>query len=126
LKKFISHWVDRSQYPELSANEQHFLSHILTFEQHFLSHILTFFAATAGIINDNLLLNFSPVLVQSPKVSCFYGFQITIENAHTYIYSLLIMVLILSVSEHTHLFQAINILHHCAPHKANWALCWAV
>ena len=58
-------------------------------ERHFLKHILAFFAASDGIVNENLAVNFSNE-VQWPEARAFYGFQIMIENVHAETYSLLI------------------------------------
>jgi len=51
-------------------------------ERHFVTHILAFFAASDGIVNENLAMNFSSE-VQSAEARCFYGFQIAIENIHS-------------------------------------------
>ncbi|GMF30504.1 unnamed protein product [Phytophthora fragariaefolia] len=58
-------------------------------ERFFIKHVLVFFAASGGIVNENLTMNFSNE-VQVPEARCFYGFQITIENVHSEVYSLLI------------------------------------
>uniref|UniRef100_A0A2I2Z7S5 Ribonucleotide reductase regulatory TP53 inducible subunit M2B n=1 Tax=Gorilla gorilla gorilla TaxID=9595 RepID=A0A2I2Z7S5_GORGO len=58
-------------------------------EKYFISHILAFFAASDGIVNENLVERFSQE-VQVPEARCFYGFQILIENVHSEMYSLLI------------------------------------
>jgi ribonucleotide reductase beta subunit family protein with ferritin-like domain len=58
-------------------------------EQHFISHVLAFFAASDGIINENLSGNFATEIT-SPEAQCFYGFQIAVENIHSETYSLLI------------------------------------
>jgi len=58
-------------------------------KQHFVSHVLTFFAASDGIVNENLSGNFATE-VTSPEARCFYGFQIAVENIHSKTYSLLI------------------------------------
>ena len=58
-------------------------------EQHFVSNILAFFAASDGIVNENLVERFSQE-VQIPEARCFYGFQIMMENIHSEMYSLLI------------------------------------
>ena len=58
-------------------------------ERHFISHILAFFAASDGIVNENLVERFASE-VQYPEARCFYGFQIAIENIHSEVYSLLI------------------------------------
>jgi ribonucleoside-diphosphate reductase subunit M2 len=58
-------------------------------EKHFISHVLAFFAASDGIVNENLLERFSQE-VQATEARCFYGFQIAMENVHSEMYSLLI------------------------------------
>ena len=58
-------------------------------ERHFISHVLAFFAASDGIVNENLVINFMQD-VTIPEARCFYGFQIAIENIHAETYSLLI------------------------------------
>eukprot|EP00741_Cyanophora_paradoxa_P025549 tig00000383_g24655.t1 len=64
-------------------------------ERHFISHVLAFFAASDGIVNENLAVNFSRE-VQIPEARCFYGFQIAMENVHSETYSLLIDTYILA------------------------------
>ena len=58
-------------------------------EQHFVKHVLAFFAASDGIVNENLCERFMSE-VQLPEARCFYGFQIAIENIHSEMYSRLI------------------------------------
>lgn len=58
-------------------------------ERHFVSHVLAFFAASDGIVNENLVERFSQE-VQVTEARCFYGFQIMMENIHSEMYSLLI------------------------------------
>ena len=58
-------------------------------ERHFISHVLAFFAASDGIVNENLAINFLSE-VQYAEAKCFYGFQIAMENIHSETYSLLI------------------------------------
>ncbi|RYG25352.1 MAG: ribonucleoside-diphosphate reductase, partial [Chitinophagaceae bacterium] len=58
-------------------------------ERHFISHVLAFFAASDGIVNENLAVNFMSE-VQLPEARCFYGFQIMMENIHSETYALLI------------------------------------
>jgi hypothetical protein len=62
---------------------------LLPTEQHFISHVLAFFAASDGIVNENLTGNFATE-VTLPKARCFYGFQIAVKNIHNETYSLLI------------------------------------
>ena len=60
-------------------------------ERHFISHVLAFFAASDGIVNENLAANFMTE-IQSPEARCFYGFQIAVENIHSETYSLSLTV----------------------------------
>lgn len=76
-------------------------------ERYFISHILAFFAASDGIVNENLLERFSNE-VQIPEARCFYGFQIMIENVHSEMYSLLIDTYVKEPSQRDHLFDAID------------------
>ena len=75
-------------------------------EQHFIKHVLAFFAASDGIVNENLTINFMKE-VQIPEARCFYGFQIAIENIHSETYSLLIDTYIKDPDERRYLFNAI-------------------
>ncbi|KAF3021917.1 hypothetical protein G7054_g13318 [Neopestalotiopsis clavispora] len=91
-------------------------------EQYFISHILAFFAASDGIVNENLVERFSGE-VQIPEARCFYGFQIMMENIHSETYSLLIDTYIKEPSQRTYLFNAIDTIP-CIRRKADWALRW--
>lgn len=91
-------------------------------ERHFISHILAFFAASDGIVNENLALNFMSE-VQVPEARCFYGFQIMMENIHSETYALLIDTYIKNPKEKTHLLHAIDTVP-CVQKKAEWALKW--
>ncbi len=91
-------------------------------EQHFIKHVLAFFAASDGIVNENLVLHFMKD-VQLPEARCFYGFQIAVENIHAETYSLLIDTYIKDAKEKTFLFNALDNLE-CVKKKANWALKW--
>jgi ribonucleoside-diphosphate reductase beta chain len=91
-------------------------------ERHFISHVLAFFAASDGIVNENLAMNFSNQ-VQWPEARCFYGFQITIENIHSESYSLLIDTYIKDPLEKEKLFKAIETVP-CVKKKADWAITW--
>lgn len=91
-------------------------------ERHFISHILAFFAASDGIVNENLSGNFATE-VQSPEARCFYGFQIAVENIHSETYSLLIDTYIKDQKEKLHLLHAIETVP-CVQKKASWALKW--
>jgi len=91
-------------------------------ERHFIKHVLAFFAASDGIVNENLAENFVRQ-VQYTEAKFFYGFQITIENIHSETYSLLIDTYIKDPVEKDKLFHAIDTLD-CVKKKANWALNW--
>lgn len=91
-------------------------------EQHFIKHVLAFFAASDGIVNENLVVNFMQD-VTIPEARCFYGFQIAIENIHAETYSLLIDTYIKDNTEKDKLFNAIETLV-CVKKKANWAMNW--
>jgi ribonucleoside-diphosphate reductase beta chain len=91
-------------------------------EKHFISHILAFFAASDGIVNENLAVNFMSE-VQLPEARCFYGFQIMMENIHSETYALLIDTYIKDPAEKDRLFHAIETVP-CVGKKAEWALKW--
>lgn len=91
-------------------------------ERFFIKHILAFFAASDGIVNENLAINFMND-VQIPEARCFYGFQIAIENIHSETYSLLIDTYIKDPTERSYLFNAIETVP-CVKKKAHWALRW--
>lgn len=91
LSKDMTHWEDR-----LNADERFFIS-----------RVLAFFAASDGIVNENLVVRFSKE-VQIPEARCFYGFQIMIENIHSEMYSLLIDSYIKDPIERDFLFRAVD------------------
>jgi ribonucleoside-diphosphate reductase beta chain len=91
-------------------------------EKHFIKHVLAFFAASDGIVNENLAENFLSE-VQYTEAKFFYGFQIAMENVHSETYSLLIDTYIKDTAEKNHLFNAIETLD-CVKKKADWALRW--
>ncbi|KAG6283122.1 Ribonucleotide-diphosphate reductase (RNR), small subunit [Claviceps purpurea] len=91
-------------------------------EKYFISHILAFFAASDGIVNENLVERFSGE-VQVPEARCFYGFQIMMENIHSETYSLLIDTYIKEHAQREYLFNAIETIP-CIRKKADWALHW--
>jgi ribonucleoside-diphosphate reductase beta chain len=91
-------------------------------EKHFVKHVLAFFAASDGIVNENLAINFMNE-VQYPEARCFYGFQIMMENIHSETYSLLIDTYIKDAEEKDKLFHAIDHMPAVAQ-KADWALRW--
>lgn len=91
-------------------------------EKHFIKHILAFFAASDGIVNENLAENFLAE-VQYSEASFFYGFQIAMENIHSETYSLLIDTYIKDSKEKDYLFNAVDNIP-CVKTKADWALRW--
>ncbi len=91
-------------------------------EQRFIKHVLAFFAASDGIVAENLAERFLTE-VQLPEARCFYGFQIAMENVHSETYSLLIDTYIKDTQEKTRLFQAMETIP-CVKKKADWALKW--
>lgn len=91
-------------------------------ERFFISRVLAFFAASDGIVNENLAINFIQE-VQYAEARCFYGFQIMIENIHSEMYSLLIDTYIKDHKEKDYLLRAIDTID-CVQKKANWALQW--
>jgi len=105
LSKDYSHWVGLS-------ND----------EQHFISMILAFFAASDGIVSENLAERFMKD-VQVSEARAFYGFQIAMENIHSTTYSLLIESYIKDKEEKNKLFNAIT-NYPCIKKKADWAQKW--
>jgi ribonucleoside-diphosphate reductase beta chain len=91
-------------------------------EKYFIKHILAFFAASDGIVNENLAENFVGE-VQYPEAKFFYGFQIMMENIHSETYSLLIDTYVKDEAEKHELFHAIETFP-AIKEKAEWALKW--
>jgi ribonucleoside-diphosphate reductase beta chain len=91
-------------------------------EKHFVKHVLAFFAASDGIVNENLAENFVKE-VQYTEAKFFYGFQIMMENIHSETYSLLIDTYIKDKEEQNRLFNAIDTVP-AVQKKAQWALKW--
>ncbi len=91
-------------------------------DQHFIKHVLAFFAASDGIVLENLAERFL-CEVQIPEARCFYGFQIAMENVHSETYSLLIDTYIKDTAEKNHLLHAMKTIP-VIEKKAAWALKW--
>ena len=91
-------------------------------EKYFVKNVLSFFAASDGIVNENLAENFLKE-VQYPEAKFFYGFQLMMENIHSLMYSLLIDTYVSSPEEKDECFHAIDRLP-AVQKKANWALNW--
>ncbi|MBC7747007.1 MAG: ribonucleotide-diphosphate reductase subunit beta [Methylotenera sp.] len=91
-------------------------------ERYFVKHILAFFAASDGIVNENLAENFVNE-VQYAEAKFFYGFQIMMENIHSETYSLLIDTYVKDEAEKDELFNALEVFP-AIKKKADWALKW--
>merc|ERR1712099_149771 len=91
-------------------------------EQHFIKHILAFFAASDGIVLENLASQFSTE-VQLPEARAFYGFQMAMENIHSETYSLLIEQYVRDPAEQEEVFNAIATMP-AVKEKAEWAIQW--
>lgn len=107
---------------DLSADVLDWENKLNNDERHFIKHVLAFFAASDGIVNENLAENFLSD-VQYTEAKFFYGFQIMMENVHSETYSLLIDTLIKDPKEKTYLFNAVDTIP-CVKKKADWALRW--
>jgi len=91
-------------------------------ERFFVGRVLAFFAASDGIVNENLVERFSDD-VHIPEAKCFYGFQIMMENIHSEMYSILIDSYIKDFDERKFLFEAVDNIPSIRK-KADWALKW--
>ncbi|XP_070705079.1 ribonucleoside-diphosphate reductase subunit M2 [Pempheris klunzingeri] len=118
-KAEASFWT--AEEVDLSKDLQHWES-LKDEERYFISHVLAFFAASDGIVNENLVERFTQE-VQVTEARCFYGFQIAMENIHSEMYSLLIDTYIREPREREYLFNAIETLP-CVKKKADWAINW--
>jgi ribonucleoside-diphosphate reductase beta chain len=107
---------------DLSPDLQDWENKLTKDEKHFIKHVLAFFAASDGIVNENLAVNFMKE-VQWPEARCFYGFQIMIENIHSETYSLLIDTYIKDQKDKNYLFHAVDTVP-CVGKKADWAMRW--
>ena len=106
---------------DLSQDLEHWaaLTHA---ERHFITHVLAFFAASDGIVLENLIERFCND-VQLPEARCFYSFQAAMENVHSETYSLLLDTYIKDSEEKSRLFRAIEEIP-CVQRKAEWAIRW--
>src|ERR1700741_253547 len=107
---------------DLASDQQDWETKLNKDEKHFIKHVLAFFAASDGIVNENLAINFLNE-VQYPEARCFYGFQVMMENIHSETYSLLIDTYIKDTVEKDRLLHAIDTVP-CVKKKAEWALRW--
>ena len=90
-------------------------------ERHFVKHILAFFAASDGIVVENLAQQFMDDMRDVPEARFFYGFQVAMENVHSEMYTLLLDTYIQDPTEKASLFNAIEEIP-CIKAKADWAL----
>ena len=111
----------RAEEIDLSKDIKHWAT-LNNDEQHFIKHILAFFAASDGIVLENLGQRFMNE-AQIAEARAAYGFQIMMENIHSETYSLLIDTLVKEEREKTNLFEAIN-NYPCIKKKADWAIKW--
>ena len=118
-KAEASFWT--AEEVDLSDDRKHWES-LTDDEKHFISHVLAFFAASDGIVLENLAVRFMKD-VQVPEARAFYGFQVAIENIHSEMYSLLIDTYIRDAKEKQFLFKAIENIP-CVGKKADWAMRW--
>jgi ribonucleoside-diphosphate reductase subunit M2 len=91
-------------------------------EKFFIKHVIAFFAASDGIVSENLAMRFMSD-IQLSEARAFYGFQIAMENIHSEMYSLLIDTYIKDIDEKTKLFEALKHFP-CIKKKADWAIKW--
>lgn len=119
-KAEASFWT--AEEVDLSKDVDHWEHRLTDDERFFISRVLAFFAASDGIVNENLCVRFSKE-VQVAEVRCFYGFQIMIENIHSEMYSLLIDTYIRDPAQRDFLFRAIETIP-CVARKAEWAMKW--
>ncbi|KAL5701692.1 ribonucleoside-diphosphate reductase [Ranunculus cassubicifolius] len=118
-KALASFWT--AEEVDLSQDMQHW-EKLSDSEKYFISHVLAFFAASDGIVLENLAARFLKD-VQAPEARAFYGFQIAMENIHSEMYSLLLETYIKDSKEKDRLFNAVENIP-CVARKANWALDW--
>ncbi|KAJ6860413.1 ribonucleoside-diphosphate reductase small chain [Populus alba x Populus x berolinensis] len=118
-KAEASFWT--AEEVDLSSDIRHW-ENLTPDEKHFISHVLAFFAASDGIVLENLAGRFMKE-VQVSEARAFYGFQIAIENIHSEMYSLLLETYIKDSGEKNRLFHAMETVP-CVAKKAQWALRW--
>lgn len=118
-KHMASFWT--AEELDLSQDQKDWQT-LSTDEQHFIKMVLAFFAASDGIVLENLAERFLTE-VQLPEARCFYGFQMAMENVHSETYSLLIDTYIKDPTEKDRLFRAMETMPSIGE-KAQWALRW--
>lgn len=134
-------WFSKKKYPDLAALDKkaracywtckevdlsrdldHWNNKLNDNERHFISYVLAFFAASDGIVNENLCERFMRD-VDIDEAECFYTFQYKMENIHSEMYSLLIFTYIKNEEERKKLFSAMVTIP-CVRKKASWAMRW--
>jgi len=115
-----SFWV--VEEVDLASDTEHWENRLTSDERFFVSHVLAFFAASDGIVNENIVVNMMNA-VQLPEARCFYGFQVMMENVHSEMYGLLIDTYISDGDEKSLLFNAIEHVPGVRL-KAEWAIRW--
>lgn len=118
-KAVASFWT--AEEIDLTKDRDHWVK-LTKDEQEFIKHTLAFFAASDGIVNENLALRFMNE-IDITEVKCFYGFQIAMENIHSETYSLLIDTYIDDPIEKDRLLNAIETIP-IIQKKANWCFKW--
>ncbi|KAK8953206.1 Ribonucleoside-diphosphate reductase small chain C [Platanthera guangdongensis] len=119
-KAEASFWTVESV--DLSGDIKHWNEILTGDERRFVSHVLAFFAASDGIVLENIALRFMSD-VKIPEARAFYGFQIAIENIHSEMYSLLLETFVKDPVEKHRLFHSMDTIP-CVARKAQWALQW--
>lgn len=112
----------RAEEIDLSKDLAHWTNELNNDERHFISMILAFFAASDGIVLENLAARFMSD-VQLAEARAFYGFQIAMENIHSEVYSVLIDTYVTDTIERNKLFNAVETFP-CIKKKADWAIRW--
>jgi len=119
-KSVASFWT--TEEVDLSKDMDHWHSKLNDSERFFIKNVLAFFAASDGIVSENLVTRFATE-VQVPEARLFYGFQLMIEGIHSEMYSLLIDTYVDDNSEKARLFNAVETIP-AVGRKAEWALEW--
>lgn len=107
---------------DLTTDVAHWSERLTDKERRFVKLVLAFFAASDGIVGENLAVNMA-MAFDAPEVRSFYAFQMMMENVHSEMYSLLIDALITDREERARLFAAVQ-HYECVAAKARWALKW--
>jgi ribonucleoside-diphosphate reductase beta chain len=113
-------WTEKEL--DLGQDIDHWENKLTENEKYYIKNILSFFAASDGIVNENLAVNFMNE-VQYPEARFFYGFQIMMENIHSLVYAMLIDTYIKSPAEKNECYHAIQTMPPVMK-KATWALDW--